>query len=71
MLLDNSGERIKVYEYIDKYTNGGAIFDVVTGYFTVGALAYLSEKINEKISKFRMVLGDIATVSESKRPPLD
>ena len=30
--------------------------DIVTGYFTVGALAYLSSQVNNKIKSFRMVL---------------
>jgi len=70
MLLDNSGESKKVHEWIESNTDDG-IFDVVTGYFTIGALAHLSEKVNEKISKFRMVLGDIANVSEQNFRPLD
>jgi len=72
MLLDNSSdsnESKKVYEWIEQYTDDGT-FDVVTGYFTIGALAWLSNKINEKTSKFQMVLGDIACVSKPDFRPL-
>jgi len=44
MLLDNENEHLKVHEWISKYTEEGQ-FDIVTGYFTVGALAYLSQPV--------------------------
>ena len=43
MILDNSKDR-KVYEWIEKYIEQGAI-DVVTGYFTIATLAYISKKV--------------------------
>ena len=70
MLLDNEQNGMKVHEWIAKHTTEGA-FDVVTGYFTIGALAYLSKQINDKISHFRMVLGDIANVSNENFRPLN
>lgn len=57
MLLDNE-KRGKVHEWLAKYIKEGEL-DVVTGYFTVGALAWLSEKVNDEVSRYRMVLGDI------------
>jgi hypothetical protein len=45
--------------------------DIVTGYFTVGALAYLSLKVNEKINHFRLVLGDIVNFDAVKDRTLD
>jgi hypothetical protein len=51
----------KVHEWISKYTENGKL-DIVTGYFTIGALAYLSEQVNSKISDFRFILGDIVNV---------
>ncbi|MEI7590706.1 MAG: phospholipase D-like domain-containing protein, partial [Deltaproteobacteria bacterium] len=60
MILDNKNENQKVYEWLKKYTEAGKI-DIVTGYFTVGALSYLSRQINGKIKEFRMVLGDIVS----------
>lgn len=59
MLLDN--ENKKVYEWISEYTENGTM-DVVTGYFTVGAVAYLSNKVNENIKSFRFILGDIVNI---------
>jgi len=48
----------KVHEWISEYTETGNM-DLVTGYFTIGAMAWLAERINEKIDRFRLVLGDI------------
>ena len=58
MILDNKNENQKVYEWLREYTESGKM-DIVTGYFTIGALAYLSRQINKKIKNFRMVLGDV------------
>lgn len=57
MLLDNE-KRGKVYDWLEKYTKEGQL-DVVTGYFTIGALAWLSDKVNGNVEQYRMVLGDI------------
>ena len=46
MLVDNENKNLKVHEWIAKYTENGNL-DVVTGYFTVGALAYMSRMTNE------------------------
>ena len=69
MILDNEKYR-KVHEWIIKYTEEGTV-DIVTGYFTVGALAYLSQEINHKIAKFRLVLGDIVNLDQVENRPLD
>ncbi|MDM3849115.1 MAG: helicase-related protein [Aphanizomenon gracile PMC627.10] len=69
MILDNEKYR-KVHEWIKKYTEEGTV-DIVTGYFTVGALAYLSQEINHKIAKFRLVLGDIVNLDKIENRPLD
>ena len=51
MLIDNlKKESTKVYEWIAENTENGTL-DIVTGYFTVGALAYLSQTTNEKIEQ--------------------
>ncbi|MBD2140739.1 DEAD/DEAH box helicase family protein [Anabaena sp. FACHB-1250] len=69
MILDNEKYR-KVHEWMTKYTEEGTV-DIVTGYFTVGALAYLSQQINHKIAKFRLVLGDIVNLDQVENRPLD
>jgi hypothetical protein len=69
MILDNEKYR-KVHEWIKNYTEEGTV-DIVTGYFTVGALAYLSQQINHKIAKFRLVLGDIVNLDQVENRPLD
>ena len=70
MLLDNKNTEKKVHQWLEEYTERGEI-DVVTGYFTVGALARLSRHLNEKITAFRMVLGDIVDTDLIEDRPLD
>jgi ERCC4-related helicase len=70
MLLDNENENLKVHEWISSYTEQGKL-DIVTGYFTIGALAWLSKNVNDKISDFRLVLGDIVNVDSIDNRPLD
>ncbi len=61
MIIDNNKE--KVHNYISKYTEDGKI-DIVTGYFTIGALAFLSKLSNEHIDKYRFVIGDIVSKND-------
>jgi hypothetical protein len=70
MIIDNRTENRKVHEWIAKYTADGTI-DAVTGYFTVGALAYLSDQINHRIQKFRFIIGDIVCDEAPEERPLD
>lgn len=70
MILDNENKNLKVHEWITKYTVEGKL-NIVTGYFTVGALAYISQKVNEKIDEFNLVLGDIVNISQIKDRTLD
>lgn len=58
MIIDNENQKLKVHEWVTKYNEEGTL-DVVTGYFTIGALAYLSKSTNDKIENYRFVLGDI------------
>ena len=70
MILDNKNTNLKVYEWIAKYTKEGK-FSLVTGHFTIGALAYLSAKINKKIEEFNFVLGDIVHTENVKVRTID
>lgn len=70
MILDNENENLKVHEWISKYTENGKL-DIVTGYFTIAALAYLSEQVNLKITDFRLILGDIVNIDPEENRPLD
>jgi len=70
MILDNENDNLKVHEWISKYTDEGEL-DIVTGYFTIGALQYLSQQVNQKIDSFRMVLGDIVNIDTIEERPLD
>jgi hypothetical protein len=56
MILDNQNNNLKVHQWIAKYTEEGKL-DVVTGYFTIGALAYMSDHINNKINEFKLIMG--------------
>lgn len=70
MLIDNENDQLKVHEWISKYTEEGKL-DIVTGYFTIGALAWLSQEVNSKVDRFRLVLGDIVNVDTEESRPLD
>ncbi len=70
MLIDNENNNLKVHEWISSYTESGTI-DIVTGYFTVGALAWLSKEVNDKVSEVRLVLGDIVSIDSEENRPLD
>lgn len=70
MILDNENQNLKVHEWIKQYTEEGTI-DIVTGYFTIGALADLSQQVNQKITRFRLVLGDIVNLDQVDARPLD
>ena len=63
MILDNENENLKVHQWIAKYNEEG-VLDIVTGYFTIGALAYLSKMTNDNIEKYRFILGDIVNFDE-------
>ncbi|MBN1576395.1 MAG: DEAD/DEAH box helicase family protein [Chitinispirillaceae bacterium] len=68
MLIDN--ETRKVHEWFTRYTKNGNL-DSVTGYFTVGALAFLSRQIKDRIHKFRFVLGGLASTDILQERPID
>ena len=70
MILDNENENIKVHEWITKYTQTGKL-SIVTGYFTVGALAYLSNATKAKIDEYKFILGDIVNFDFDKDRVLD
>jgi len=70
LILDNENNNKKVYEWIKDYTNNGSL-DIVTGYFTIGVLGYLSRITNEKIKKYRFILGDIVNTQEQKDYTID
>lgn len=70
MILDNETKEPKVFEYIEKETNYGKL-SIVTGYFTIGALAYLSKATNDKISQYKFILGDIVNFDSDKNRTLN
>jgi hypothetical protein len=68
MLLDNKNHNLKIHEWIVKYTQTGQM-SVVTGYFTVGAWAYLAKQTQDKINAYKFILGDIMNVIVSFNKP--
>ena len=70
MILDNKNTNLKVHEWIAQYTKEG-IFNLVTRYFTIGVLAYLSDKINEKIPEIGQPLTALLKKAETKNLPKD
>jgi ERCC4-related helicase len=62
MLLDNKtktedNEHYKVFDFIKAFTEEGAL-DIVTGYFSINALALMKDEINS-VKKFRLILGNL------------
>ncbi len=70
MILDNENENPKVHEWISNYTQTGKL-SIVTGYFTVGALAYLSRETKDKIDEYKFILSDIVNFGTDKDRTLD
>ena len=70
MLYDNSSKETSVAVWLSEQTQSGKL-DCTSGYFTVGILAYLSREINDKISDFRFVLGDIVCNDQDKDKPIN
>jgi hypothetical protein len=62
MLLDNKtksddNEYYKVYDFIKNYAENGNL-DIVSGFFTVHALALFKDEVNSP-EKFRLILGNL------------
>jgi superfamily II DNA or RNA helicase len=62
MLLDNKtktedSDHYKVFDFIKNYIESGQ-FDLVTGFFSVNALALLNDQVNQA-EKFRLILGNL------------
>ena len=72
MILDNEphNENLKVHEWLTKYTQNGNL-SIVTGYFTIGALAYLAENTQDKVNEYRFILGDIVNFDENRNRALN
>lgn len=70
MLVDNHSTDFKVHSFIQQYINDG-LMDIVTGYFTVGALCHFANLTNEKIAQYRIILGDITQRDVTEISSLD
>jgi hypothetical protein len=73
MLVDNHSKKQKVYHWIEEYitlSNNGE-FSIVTGFFTIGALLYFVKLTNDKIAKYRFILGDITQRDVTEISSLD
>ena len=70
MILDNSTEEKKVINWLRKETPTDIKFNIVTGYFTIGALYDFFQLSNEKINELNIVIGDL-TLDDAKDYPID
>ncbi|WP_298358327.1 phospholipase D-like domain-containing protein [Runella sp.] len=70
MLLDNENQNKKVHEWITDHTAKGQM-SIVTGYFTIGALAFLARYTQDKVNSYRFVLGDIVNFDANRERSLD
>ena len=70
MLVDNHSTEFKVHSFIQQYINEGSM-DIVTGYFTVGALCHFANLTNERIAQYRVILGDITQRDVTEISSLD
>jgi ERCC4-related helicase len=70
MILDNENNNLKVHEWIAKNNEEG-VLDIVTGYFTVGALVFLAKVTQQNIKEYRFVLGDIVNFEKNPNRALD
>lgn len=70
MLVDNHSTEFKVHSFIQQYINDGSM-NIVTGYFTIGALCHFANLTNEKIAQYRIILGDITQRDVTEISSLD
>lgn len=70
MILDNENKNLKIHQWIEKYTQDGNFY-IVTGYFTIGAIAFLADITHKGIFKFRFILGDILSFEKDSTRVLD
>ena len=70
MILDNENKNLKIFEWVEKNTEEGKM-DIVTGYFTIGALAYWAKVTQEKVAHYRFLLGDIVYADNDKKLSLN
>jgi superfamily II DNA or RNA helicase len=74
MLLDNKTQTegssyYKVLDFIKNYTEQGK-FDLVSGFFSVNALALMHEDLNQ-VEKFRMILGNLMQENSQENKIID
>lgn len=70
MILDNENEHLKVHQWLTEYTQNGNL-SIVTGYFTIGALAYLAKNTQDRVNEYRFILGDIVSFDENRNRALN
>lgn len=74
MLLDNKtksddNEHYKVFDFLRGYVESGGL-DLVTGYFSVNALALLNDDLNQA-EKFRLILGNLLRDQQEENKIID
>ncbi|MBL7847922.1 MAG: DEAD/DEAH box helicase family protein [Cyclobacteriaceae bacterium] len=70
MLIDNktaSRPNLKsVFDFIKRYVTKSGTFQIVTGYFSASGLARLQSNFNPLVTRYEMVIGDLAKAGEEK-----
>jgi superfamily II DNA or RNA helicase len=70
MILDNNNANPKVADWIKDNVESGNM-KIVTGYFTIGALAKLAQYTNTIINNYQFIIGDIVSNADKKIKALD
>lgn len=68
MLIDN--EQNTIHEWLATRTLHGNFY-AVTGYFTVGAFAWLARQLHDKIQEFKFILGNLVAADPSRERTID
>ena len=70
MLLDNETKERSAGQWLAEWTKNGKL-DIVTGYFSVGGLSFLSDKVNDRVKLYRFILGDMVQHEGERDRALD
>ncbi len=70
MLLDNETKERSAGQWLAEWTKNGKL-DIVTGYFSVGGLSFLSEMVNDRVKLYRFILGDMVQHEGERDRALD
>jgi hypothetical protein len=70
VILDNESKERSAGQWLADWTKCGKL-DVVTGYFSVGGLAFLHDTVNDQVKHYRFILGDMVQHEGERDRTLD